>query len=87
VARAIKYTGKILVDLIPKIYDTPRIVRILGEDGKEDKAQIDPSSSKPMQSSKARTASGNLQPIVGRYDVTVSSRPKLRTRAKKHSSR
>jgi hypothetical protein len=33
--RAIRYTGMILVDLIPKIYDTQRVVRILGEDGKE----------------------------------------------------
>lgn len=32
---AIKRTGTILVDLIPKIYDGERIVRLLGEDGKE----------------------------------------------------
>src|SRR5262245_6216787 len=30
--RAIRHCGAILVDLIPKIYDTPREVRILGED-------------------------------------------------------
>lgn len=30
--RAIKYTGKILVDLIPKIYDSDRIVRLMGDD-------------------------------------------------------
>jgi Phage P22-like portal protein len=33
--RAILQCGTILVDLIPKIYDTPREVRILGEDQKE----------------------------------------------------
>jgi hypothetical protein len=33
--RAILQCGAILVDLIPKIYDTPRMVRILGEDMKE----------------------------------------------------
>jgi nitrite reductase/ring-hydroxylating ferredoxin subunit len=31
-ARAIRYAGRVLVDLIPKIYDTARMVRILGED-------------------------------------------------------
>jgi hypothetical protein len=30
--RSIRYTGEILVDLIPKVYDTHRIMRILGED-------------------------------------------------------
>lgn len=33
--RAILQAGKILVDLIPKVYDTPREIRILGEDMKE----------------------------------------------------
>ncbi len=34
-ARAKAFVGEILVDLIPKIYDTERQVMILGEDGKE----------------------------------------------------
>jgi len=32
---AIQRTGEILVDLIPKVYDGDRVVRILGEDGAE----------------------------------------------------
>lgn len=38
--RALKYTGEILVDLIPKIYDTRRTVRVLGEDGSQDYAVL-----------------------------------------------
>jgi hypothetical protein len=38
--RAIKFTGEILVDLIPKIYDTERAVRVLGEDGQEEYAVL-----------------------------------------------
>jgi hypothetical protein len=34
-ARAKAFVGEILIDLIPKIYDTERQVMILGEDGKE----------------------------------------------------
>ena len=37
--RAIKYTGKVLVDLIPKIYDGDRIVRLLGDDLAKDFAK------------------------------------------------
>lgn len=33
--KALKYTGEILVDLIPKVYDATRSIRILGEDGAE----------------------------------------------------
>lgn len=33
--RAMKYQGEILIDLIPKVYDTERAIRILGEDGAE----------------------------------------------------
>lgn len=32
-ARAIRHAGRILIDLIPKVYNTERIVRIMGEDG------------------------------------------------------
>jgi hypothetical protein len=38
--RAVQYTGRILVDLIPKIYDTQRVVRLLEEDGSEAWAEI-----------------------------------------------
>ena len=34
--RSIKQTGKIILDLIPKIYDTQRVLRIIGVDGKPD---------------------------------------------------
>ena len=33
--RSIKHTGKIILDLIPKIYDTKRVMRIIGVDGKQ----------------------------------------------------
>jgi len=39
-SRAIRYTGKILVDLIPHVYDTARVLRILGEDGKREEIKI-----------------------------------------------
>ena len=32
--RSIRHTGKIILDLIPKIYDTERAMRIIGDDGK-----------------------------------------------------
>jgi hypothetical protein len=81
-ARAIRYTGKILVDLIPKVLDTARIVRILGEDGADDVAHIDPGSNVAMRQDK--DMSGAIKeiynPSVGRYDVTVAVGPSYGTK-------
>lgn len=38
--RAIRHTGRVVIDLIPHIYDQPRIVRVLGEDGSERSQEI-----------------------------------------------
>ena len=66
---ALELSGKILVDLIPKIYDTERAVRILGEDGSEkfervNKVIVDAQSGLPVKIN-------DLQ--QGRYDVAVSA--------------
>ena len=67
-SRAIRYTGEILVDLIPKIYDTERVVRILGIDGGEkwveiNKIQID-------QMSGQQIVTNDI--TGGKYDVSVN---------------
>jgi Skp family chaperone for outer membrane proteins len=75
-ARGIRHTGRILVDLIPKVYDTARVVRVLGDDGASDAAHIDPQM--PGSMAKIQTPDG-IQKIynlnVGRYDVAVAVGP------------
>lgn len=34
--RALHYAGRVLIDLIPKIYDSERVIRIVGDDDEED---------------------------------------------------
>lgn len=41
-AIAIRFTGRILLDLIPIVYDTPRVLRILAPDGTVDRVKLDP---------------------------------------------
>ena len=67
-ALAIAHAGKIIVDLIPYIYDTNRVLRILGADGKEDFAEINKVLIDPG------TGETEVQNdlSVGKYDVTVS---------------
>ena len=47
--RAIRHAGRILVDLIPKIYDTERVVRIIEPDGHQKLVTVGPSPAAPVQ--------------------------------------
>ncbi|QBP10439.1 portal protein [Cupriavidus metallidurans] len=91
VARAIRYTGRILIDLIPKIYDTKRVLRIIGEDGTETFATLDPEQKQPVMMENGQPAPDEkgregldvqliYNPGIGRYDVTVEVGPNFETR-------
>lgn len=82
-AIAIRFTGKILIDLIPKIYDTPRVLRIIGEDGEESHVQLDPQAQQAYQEQAAKEqakVSAIFNPTVGRYDVEADVGPAYATR-------
>ncbi len=68
-SQSLEHTGRIINDLIPKIYDTKRQIRILGEDEAEKVIEIN----KPVQDG----ATGEWITIndlsQGTYDITVST--------------
>lgn len=68
-ALAIRFTGRILIDLIPKIYDTPRVIRILAENGDQDLVQLEPSAQAAYQAQQNAQVSAIFNPNVGEYDV------------------
>jgi hypothetical protein len=73
-AHAIRRAGEIIVALIPKIYDTERVVRLMNEDGSEDWARVNQIS---YEADGQRKIINDL--TVGKYDVTVSSGPSYTT--------
>ena len=82
-ARAIRHIGRQLVDLIPKIYDTERIARIIGEDGEPDTVKMNPMQEEPVK--RIVDQEGNLiekvyNPGVGKYDVRVITGPGYATK-------
>lgn len=82
-ARSIEHAGYILVEMIPKVYDTRRMLRILGEDGTADQAQIDPAmpqAAMKMQPQGGGKAQNIYNLNVGRYDVAVTVGPGYSTR-------
>ena len=85
-AKAIRFTGKQLIDLIPKIYDTKRIVRIMDESGEEHAIQIDPQAKQALQQREDQSEaeiSTIFNPNVGNYDVIAKCGPNFDTRREK----
>ncbi len=76
-ARAIGYLGLQLVDLAPKVYDSRRLVRILGEDGDSTDAMIDPEMGRATEQ-RGSMKVYNLN--VGKYDVSVAAGPSYTTK-------
>jgi len=87
-SRAIRHAGRILIDLIPKVYATPRVIRVLGQDGKSDAATVNQATRQMVED-----AQGQLREIeriydltVGKYDVTVRAGPSFTTRREEAAS-
>ncbi|WP_369053068.1 portal protein [Burkholderia gladioli] len=76
-AKAIRFTGKILIDLIPKVMSTERVIRTQGEDQKETTLEIAPTS--PLGISKRGDVS-IFNPSVGTFDVVADVGPNFQTR-------
>lgn len=73
-SRSIKHGGRVLIDLIPHIYDTAQAARIIGEDGTERIVRInDPSY---VEDGKPRLYA--LE--VGKYDAAVDVGPSYATK-------
>jgi hypothetical protein len=81
-SRSLRFTGVQLIDLIPKIYDTPRIVTILREDDSEETVKIDPTLGKAH--SQQQLPDGRIQrlfnPKLGEYSVAVTIGPSFATK-------
>lgn len=73
-SKGIKRTWEIVIDLIPEIYDTERVVRVIGIDGAEDYVKINTAG-----------IGKNGEPVLmndltrGKYDVTVTVGPSYAT--------
>lgn len=88
-AIAIRYTGKILIDLYPKIYDTKRVKQILTRDGTKMNIHIDPNA--PQASQEMPTLNTDqdrskrveqvlFNPNVGTYDIRADTGPSFATK-------
>lgn len=71
-SRAIRHAGRVLIDMIPKVYSTPRVLRVMGYD---EQVEIVPVNQEFQK--------GGLVKMhdltAGKYDLTVSQGPSFTT--------
>lgn len=93
-ARSIRHLGRIIIDLIPKVYDAPRVIRVIGESGQQEAKQINQQfqTQKPVMGPDGKPQQGqDGQPLMqavmamhdlaaGKYDLTVSTGPSFTSR-------
>jgi hypothetical protein len=81
-SRSIQHAGRVIIEMIPKIYDAKRIARMLGEDGTPKSVTIDPSQ--PQAKNEVQGENGQIQSIynlgIGKYDVVVETGPSYATK-------
>lgn len=87
-ARSIRHLGRILIDLIPKIYDAPRVQRIINPDQTVDTVGI--YNSQNPQTPDEQSAASNIPDTAqikkiydvgtGSYDVTISVGPSYQSK-------
>jgi hypothetical protein len=82
-ARAVRYVTRQMVDLIPKIYDTQRIARVIGEDGESSQIKVNPQQPEPVRkivNEQGVVIEKIFNPSVGKYDVRVVTGPGYATK-------
>lgn len=80
---AIRQVGKILMDLIPKIYDTKRLIQAMGVDNTDYAVDIDPKQQEAFVKRldhDQKVAQRIFNPNVGRYEVQADIGPGYATR-------
>jgi hypothetical protein len=72
-SRAVRYSGRVMVELIPKVYNTERVLRILGDDGTQNMVPVN-------QPIVINGQEMTFDLTVGKYDVAVDVGPSFTTR-------
>lgn len=71
--RALRHAGRILVDLIPKVYSAPRVIRTIGLDGSNERVKVN----------EPHIGEDGVERIydltTGKYDVTCEAGPSYTT--------
>lgn len=73
-SRSVQHVGRIMLDMIPRVIDTPRIIRTIGEDGTPKNAMVNGQVPSPDKFDRIHDVR------LGRYDVVVTTGPSYATK-------
>lgn len=82
-AMGVAHTGRIIVDMVPEVYDTPRLIRISNVDMSQTDVQLDPSA--PQAHTEAdkpdeeNATEAIWNPKIGSYEVEAEAGPDYST--------
>lgn len=88
-SRAIRHGGRILLDLIPKVYDSERVIRVLGQDGKAETVPLKQPVPVMGPDGQPQMQQGPMGPepvtriydlTMGKYDLSVEAGPSYTSR-------
>lgn len=80
---ALQSLGRILIDVIPKVYDTARVLKVVAEDGVEKDVEIDPGARMAYfqeMDHRGEVARRIFNPAIGKYDVAATVGPEYGTK-------
>lgn len=75
---ALRFTGKIIIDLVPKVYDTKRVLTIQAADETDMEVEINPAAKQALELQMARNgkvARRIFNPQIGLYNVAAKAGP------------
>ena len=79
---SVQQGGRLIMQMIPRLFDVRRVQQVLGEDGEQSQVIIDPNAKQPL--SKRKDANGKamlvLNPSIGEYDIQVAVGPSYTTK-------
>jgi len=73
---SMELAGRIMIDMIPAVYDTERTIRIIGEDEREETVQVN----KTLMDAQTGTFVKTMDLNSGNYDIKIASGPSFTTR-------
>jgi len=75
---SLRFTGKLIIDLLPKVYDTKRVKRVLADDGAEMAVELDPGARQAYQEQldkDQKVIRRIFNPHLGEYDIAAEIGP------------
>jgi hypothetical protein len=81
-AASIRFSCRILINMIPRVYDTKRVLRVIGVDGKQSHVTVDPTAQQGVQEQRISPDEVRVifNPNVGKFDVVAEAGPNYQTR-------